>query len=256
MTYRLRNIVVAVGLALIAALLTTFYVANYKKHVRQTEATVTVYVATRDIPQGTPGGDLIRHKWIKPAEVIQRTVVPGAISDPEQVRALLTTEPIYTGEQVSLRRFADHAQQGIRSQLHGTLRAVSLPGTSDELLAGTLHDGDHVDVLANLKTGDCSTCFADRVIARNVLVLTAPSSPSAGAKVGGTTTSEESVVLAVSDSREAQKVFYAVQNSSGWSLVLRPVANAVDSSEDVEGISTMLQDGVSPTNLNRFKGAK
>src|SRR5436305_10091651 len=158
MTYRVRNIAVAVGLALIAALLTTFYVANYKRHVRQSEATVSVYVATRDIPQGTSGADLIKHKWMKAEDVIQRTVVPGAISDPEQVRALLTTQPVFSGEQVSLRRFADHAQQGIRSQLHGTLRAVSLPGTADQLLAGTLHDGDHVDILANLKTGDCSTC--------------------------------------------------------------------------------------------------
>jgi Flp pilus assembly protein CpaB len=252
MTYRLRNIVVAMGLALIAALLTTFYVANYKRHVRQSEATVTVYVAKRDIPQGTPGADLVKHNWIAPAEVIQRTVVPGAISDPEQVRALLTTEPIYTGEQVSLRRFADHTQQGIRSQLHGTLRAVSLPGTGDEILAGTLHDGDHVDVLANLKTGDCSTCFADRIVARNILVLTAPTGPAAGTgKLGGATTGTQSVMLAVSDTREAQKIFYAVQNSSGWSLVLRPVANAVDSREDLETIKPMERDGISPAILKR-----
>jgi len=48
MTYRVRNIFIAVGLAVVAALLTTFYVANYKRHVRQAETTVTVYVATKD----------------------------------------------------------------------------------------------------------------------------------------------------------------------------------------------------------------
>jgi Flp pilus assembly protein CpaB len=254
MTYRLRNIVVAVGLALIAALLTTFYVANYKRHVRQSETTVTVYVAKRDIPQGTSGVDLVKHGWIGPQDVVQRTVVPGAISDPEQVRALLTTEPIYSGEQVSLRRFADHQQQGVRSQLHGTLRAVSVPGTPDQLLAGTLHDGDHVDVVANLKTGDCSTCFADRVIARNVVVLSAANDGAAG-KIGGATQDQQSVMLAVSDSREEQKIFYAVQNAAGWSLALRPVANATDSSEDVEGIGTMVKDGVSPKNLQRLEGS-
>jgi Flp pilus assembly protein CpaB len=256
MTYRLRNIVVAVGLALIAALLTTFYVANYKRHVRQSETTVTVYVAKRDIPQGTPGADLVKHGWMAPQDVIQRTVVPGAISNPEQVGSLLTTQPIYTGEQVSLRRFADHAQQGVRSQLHGTLRAVSIPGTSDALLAGTLHDGDHVDLVANLKTGDCSTCFGVRVVARNVLVLTAPSGGgAAGAKVGGASQDQQSVTLAVGDSREEQKIWYAVQNSAGWSLALRPVANATDSSEDVEVMKTMLQDGVSAKNLQRSEGS-
>ena len=54
MTYRTRNIFIAVGLALIAAMLTMFYVANYKRHVRQDESTVQVYVATKDVPAGRP----------------------------------------------------------------------------------------------------------------------------------------------------------------------------------------------------------
>lgn len=251
MTYRLRNILVAVGLALVAALLTTFYVANYKRHVRQTESTVTVYVAKRDIPVGTAGTDLAKSGWLTTEDVVQRTVAPGAISDPGQLRNLITTQPIYTGEQVTLRRFANHTELGVLSQLHGTLRAISLPGSAEQLLAGTLHDGDHVDVLANLKTGDCSTCFATRMVARGVLVLTAPATTGT-AKVGST--ASQSVVLAVSDSREAQRVFYAVENSAGWTLALRPVANATDSSEDVEGINSMVQAGVSTTNLNRYGG--
>src|SRR6059058_3271011 len=98
MTYRLRNIAVAVGLALVAALLTTFYVANYKRHVQQSESTVTVYVAKRDIPQGTPGADLIKRGWIGTANVAQRTVVPGAISNADQVRNLITSQDVYAGE--------------------------------------------------------------------------------------------------------------------------------------------------------------
>ena len=34
MTYRLRNIVVAVALALVAALLTSYYVTQYQRNVR------------------------------------------------------------------------------------------------------------------------------------------------------------------------------------------------------------------------------
>ncbi len=160
MTYRLRNIIVAIGLALVAALLTTFYVANYKRHVRQDESTVKVFVAKRDIPQGTQGSEILKQGYIGTADVVQRTVVPGAISNPDQVQALLTTQPIFVGEQITLRRFASHAEQGIRAQLHGTLRALSLPGTPDQLLAGTLKDGDHVDLVANIKTGSCVTCLA------------------------------------------------------------------------------------------------
>ena len=251
MTYRVRNIAVAVGLALVAALLTTFYVANYKRHVQQSESTVLVYVAKHDIPQGTTGSDLIKNGWMTTQQVAQRTVVPGAISNPDQVRNLLTSEPIYAGEQVSTRRFADHAEQGVRVQLHGTLRAISIPGTPDEVLAGTLHDGDHVDVMANLKTGDCSTCFAAREVARDVLVLRASSAPTTTGHVasGGT-----SVMLAVHDKGEAQKIWYAVENSAGWALTLRPVANAVDSPENIQGIQSMLKDGATPASIQALTG--
>ncbi|MFL5964406.1 MAG: Flp pilus assembly protein CpaB [Gaiellaceae bacterium] len=253
MTYRIRNIAVAVGLALVAALLTTFYVANYKRHVRQTESTVTIYVAKRDIPQGTPGAELIKSGWIKTQDAVQRTVVPGAISNPDQVRSLITRQDIYAGEQVSLRRFAGHAEQGVRSQLHGTLRALSIPGTPDALLAGTLRDGDHIDVIANLKTGDCSTCFAVRNVARDVLVLRASSTSAVPTtKTGSLATS---VLLAVHDNREAQKIWFAIENSAGWSLALRPVANASDSPEDIEGITSLLKDGASSANLQHYSGA-
>lgn len=239
MTYRARNIAVAVGLALIAALLTTFYVANYKRHVRASESTVKVFVAKKDVPQGTPGTDLLKQGWITSADVAQRSVVPGAISSPEQIASLLTTQMIYAGEQITLRRFATQAQQGIRSQLHGTLRAISIPGTTEQLLSGTLKDGDHVDLVANLKTGSCPLCFAVRVVARDVLVLKAPA-VSASAKVTGTTTS---ATLAVSERYQAQKIFYVLGNAASWTLQLRPVAKAVDSPEDVESNSSVLTDG-------------
>lgn len=250
MTYRVRNIAVAVGLALVAALLTTFYVANYKRHVRADESTVTVYVAKRDIPQGTPGSELVKHGWLTTSEVTQRTVVPGAISNPDQVRSLITRQVVYAGEQVTLRTFAGHAEQGVRVQLHGTLRAVSLTGMPDALLAGTLRDGDHVDVIANLKTGDCSTCFAVRAVARDVLVLRAPPAASTS-KVSNTVSS---VMVAVSDRKEEQKIWYAVQNSAGWALALRPVANATDSPDAVEGIYSLLKDKADASTGSNYVG--
>jgi Flp pilus assembly protein CpaB len=246
MTYRIRNIAVAVGLALVAALLTTFYVANYKRHVRQAETTVKVYVATRDIPQGTPGTALLAHGWVSTADVVQRSVVPGRITSPQQVTPLITTQTIYAGEQITLRRFANEAELGVRSQLHGTLRAISLPGSTDALLAGTLRDGDHVDVVANLKTGSCATCFAVRTIARNLLVLRAPL--GAASKVSGTGT--VSALLAVSDRKEEQKVFFTVGNAASWTLVLRPVANATDSQEYIESALTLLKDGAPASALS------
>jgi len=211
-----------------------------------------VYVAKRDVPQGTSGAEMIKRHLMVTSDVTARTVVPGYVSSPDQVASLLTTQTIFAGEQVTLRRFASHAQQGIRSQLHGPLRALSLPGTNDQLLAGILKDGDHVDVMANLKTGGCATCFAVRVVARNLLVLHAPSTGPDPSKVG---TGNSSVVLAVSDRREGQKVFFAVQNAAGWTLQLRPVANATDTPYDIESGVSVLRDNVTPANLSHFAGS-
>jgi Flp pilus assembly protein CpaB len=201
-----------------------------------------VYVAARDIPSGTPGAELVKKGWLKTEDITSRTLVPGYVTNTDQVRNLITSDDIFAGEQVSLRRFANHAEQGVRVQLHGTLRAISVPGTPDEVLAGTLKDGDYVDVLANLKCGD--NCWADRMVARDVLVLKAPNTGSTASKVTNDGTNQVSVMLAVHDNKEAQKIWYAVQNATGWTLALRPVTNAVTSPEDVEGIASMMKDDV------------
>ena len=60
MTYRLRNITIAIALALVAALLTSFYVSNYQRNVRADETNVAVWVAARDIPAGTTGAGAVQ----------------------------------------------------------------------------------------------------------------------------------------------------------------------------------------------------
>jgi hypothetical protein len=58
----------------------------------------------------------------------------------------------------------------------------------------------------------------------------------------------------VHDRREAQKMFFAVQNASGWGLELRPVANATDSPEDLETVQSLVKDGASAQALKHSLG--
>lgn len=227
MTYRVRNIVIAVGLALVAMLLTLLYVTNYRKSVQHSAATVQVYVASKDIPAGTAGADIVKQHELHALTTPRSDVVPGAISSPQQIDSLVLTAPIYSGEQVTLRRFADAAAQGIRSQLHGTMRALQVAGDGNQLLAGTLQAGDHVDVVASLHHPEPnSTQVAGVIVLHNLLVLIAPST-TAAAKLGSSNTTS-SVVLAVTDT-QAQKLFYVAKNAD-WTLELRPVTDATDSS--------------------------
>jgi Flp pilus assembly protein CpaB len=171
--------------------------------------------------------------------VQQRDVVPGAISTPSSVAGLVLAAPIYAGEQVTVRRFSNVSAQGIRSELKGTLRAVQVSGDPNQLLAGTLQAGDHVDLVANLRTDAASTQSATKIVLRDLLVLTPPADPALG-KVSSSGNSD-SAILAVTDT-QVQRLFFVMKNAD-WTLELRPVVGAVDSPDRIDTLSTVLGGG-------------
>lgn len=264
MTYRLRNIVIAVALAAVAALLTSFYVSNYKRQVQEKEQSVTVLVATRDIPAGTAGAEVVKQGLLTPQKIARRHVLPGAVSSASEVEKLLAAERIYAGEQVTTRRFQLVRESGIRAQLSGTMRAVQIAGDPHQLLAGTLKAGDRVDVVAafayTLPERGSEKFSASRVVLRDLLVLRAPSAPSKTGKITGN--EELSVQLAVTDS-QARKLLFTITNArassttgTGWALQLRPVSDAADSPENVETLESVLKDGLSRKQFTRLYGGE
>ena len=172
MTYRLRNILIAVGLAVVAALLTVFYVSNYKSSVRSDSETVSVLVAAQDIPQGMLGQQIIERKMLATQEIPRKAIVNGTIAAPEDISGLIATQPIYIGEQVTARRFGPLEAAGVRDQLRGTWRVMQIKGNDAQLLSGVLTPGDHVDVIGNIKfpSEDGQKHFS-KVVLIDVLVL-------------------------------------------------------------------------------------
>jgi Flp pilus assembly protein CpaB len=254
MTYRLRNIGIAVALAIVAALLTTFYVTNYKRTVQQGEEKVPVYVAAHDIALGTSGADVAQRNMLRVEHVPRRSVVPGAISQPDQVDELVAVEPIYAGEQISTRRFRTAEEQGVRAQLKGNLRAMQLPGSEHQLLAGTLEDGDRVDVVGTWLLPEAGQNHIARVVLRDLLVLQAPETSRVSSKIGSNPDSPFATMLAVTDA-QAQKLWWISQNGE-WSLELRPVTDAADSPERLDNARTLALDGLSGRERRRVSGGR
>jgi pilus assembly protein CpaB len=252
MTYQLRNVVVAVVLGLLAAVLVTVYVTNYRKHVQHGAQNVDVLVATTDIPAGTSGATIVAGHMMKALTVPRTALTPGAISSPDQIVRLVSTDEIMSGEQVSTRRFGNSQELGVRAQLKGTMRAIEVAAANpNQVLAGTLRTGDHVDLVANIKDeGGSGAAHFDRIVLRNLLVLRAPTAP--GTKTGNIgSQAAENVMLAVRDS-QSSKLYYAVKNADpnyspdgGWALELRPVTNPADSQTDVQDFFTIIFDGLS-----------
>jgi len=172
MTYRLRNIAIAVALAVLAAMMTSFYVKQQKQDIQQGQVLTTVWVAKADFPAGTAGDDISGQ--LASTQVAKSSVTPGAIVQPEDLAGKVTSEPIYAGEQVSLLRFATEGEQGIRAQLTGNLRAFQLPGDANQLLSGTLETGDHVDVVGAWEVKSADSQNVSRIVLRDILVLQAP----------------------------------------------------------------------------------
>jgi Flp pilus assembly protein CpaB len=246
MTYRVRNIGIAVALAVVAALLTSFYVTNYKRHVQRGEDHVTVLVAKHDIPVGTAGSDAVG--MLSTTQVPRRSVVPGSISNPDEIKSLVASQETFAGEQITTQRFTSIAQTGVEGQLKGNLRAFQVAGDQNQLLAGTVKDNDHVDLVAAITSSGNSQVFS-RVVLRDLKVLQAPSGPAPGSKITGGVGQTTSALLAMTDS-QAQKYQWVLANSNSssgdsWHLELRPVTHATDSPDHLDSFATVLRDGLS-----------
>jgi Flp pilus assembly protein CpaB len=185
---------------------------------------------------------------LKEQTVPRKSIVAGAISTPDQLSQYVATQDVYEGEQVSTRRFAPPSEQGIRAQIKGTQRAYQLPGTADQLLAGTIQNGDHVDVVGTWQVADGTGGtgpLVSRVVIRDVLVLRAPEGTSS-TKVTSPGQGGESVQLRVTDA-QAQKLLWIQKNGEGngegYFLTLRPPNNALDSSNTIQDSRLMQFDG-------------
>jgi|SRR5579884_225457 len=251
MTYRARSIVIAAVLVVMATMLMTLYLTNYKRSVERSQQHVGVYVAAKDIPAGTSGQDVMDKGYLRTEQVLRQSVVPGAISSPKQLATLVAGQEVFAGEQVSINSFSTVAQSGLRGFLRGNVRAVQIAGDPNQVLAGTLQTGDHVDLVANIKIDPQNDVFVDRVVLRNLRVLHAPTTSDVS-KLSGPTSQTVPVMLAVTDT-QVQKLLYTVSNE-GWTLALRPVVKASDSQEIVETLRTLVSDGLGFKELTVARG--
>jgi Flp pilus assembly protein CpaB len=221
-----------------------------------------VLVAATDIPAGTSGAAIVSGHMLAKKTIPRTALVPGAISSPDQIARLVSTQEVMIGEQVTKSRFGGASELGVRAQLKGTLRAVQIAADPNQVLAGTLRNGDHVDLVGNMKvessTGGNSVHY-DRVVLRDLLVLRAPTLPDAKS-ADLSSTQKYNVMLAVTDS-QASKLSFVTKNADpnaapdgGWWLQLRPVTNGADSPENIESIGTILLDGLNPAERARVIG--
>jgi Flp pilus assembly protein CpaB len=232
-----RNFLLPGVLAALAAALTLVYVAHAAGKTKTApQSYASAYVVTRDVAAGTPGSEVARLSRL--VRVPTNAVVPDAVRSPLELAGRIAVDPIYRGQQLTIRTFGGLQQQGVLAHLSGRMRVMQIAGDANQLLAGTLHAGDRVDVVASLKTSDKQLAYGITVL-RGLLVVRAPSAGS-GAQAGGAT-STYSATLSLTDT-QAQTLFFVTKNGD-WSLVLRPVVRSADGAGFVDSIQSVLGGG-------------
>jgi Flp pilus assembly protein CpaB len=177
--------------------------------------------------------------------VLQRNLVPGFVTDPKALADLYVTRPLFTNEQLTLDSFGKASARGVQGQLTGTDRAIAIKGSPQQLLAGTLRAGDHVDVTATWSIGSSgsSDIRVSRIILRDIIVLHAP---AAGAKATVTSgpNNEATAQLKLSDT-EARQLFWMMENGE-WSLVLRSPLQAANGKDSYDDSVQLLKPALPP----------
>jgi Flp pilus assembly protein CpaB len=241
---RLRNLMLPVALAALAVVLIGIYIVSYRNSVTNGAGLVKVVVAARDIPAGTKGSAVASGGYLKTQTVPRRAVVPGSVVSGAPLTSLVSTNPIYKGEQITLRQFGPIAQAGVFAKFSGKQRAVALAGEPTQLLAGTLSDGDHVDVVATVDYSSRGVARStSRVVLRNLLVL------EAAGQVDVSSGEKTSATLVMND-RQTQTLAWATENST-WFLTLRPTARPRNSKATLETLKTFLGRGLPPSEAAR-----
>jgi Flp pilus assembly protein CpaB len=214
-------ITVAAGAAVLGGAILIMFLSAYRDSLTGADGTYKVLVANVLIEPGSPADAIAGDKMYEITSVEKADIEGAAVRNPDAIKGMVTTTPIYPGEQLTTADF--RPQNGsLGDQIRGRERAISLPFTPYGGLAGDLKAGDHVDVIGLFQL-DPESGAADRpvskILMQDALVLKVPSNEE-----GVGSDSEQAVVLRGTD-EEASKLAFTAEYGIPW-LALRPTTGA------------------------------
>jgi len=224
--------------ALAAAALLLVYLAKYRDSLNNSNESVTVLVATRLIPEGTPGSQVASQHWYKQDEVQRRDLQDGAITAPSQISGKIAGSDVFPGTQLTTTEFASAPDNSASIKLTGEQRAVAIP----------------LDKNGIPKQGAQQRPVM-KVIAQDVQVLFVPSATSST----DSTPTNGSIVVKLPDPNTASQVSFAADNGKIWLTVRAPDgSNGFTSPLDKANFMTLEQElfGVKPVAVERSFGGK
>jgi len=265
MTYSVRNIVIALALAIAAAAGVLVYTSSYKDQVTRDQERVEVMVASQDIPVGTPGEKAAGMMAIK--EVLRTDVTPGSLTTSGGLEGKVTSQTVFAGQQVVAAVFQTPTTQAASLSLDKTERGVRVNVDFASGALGAIKAGDKIDVFATFKIDPAAVegdVFVSRRLLTDVRVLEAPQpDPEAGpGKLSEQeeATKDQTLMLAVSQADATKLTFIQGLGKSNegavvlWTAVRPPDGQAEEMAVTIENVESMLSDGVPLAELKEKYG--
>jgi len=265
MSYSVRNIVIALILAVVAAGLVIMYTSNVKHNADQSIKTTTVVVAKGDIVAGTPLNTLVDGGAFTTRQVATKDVVPGAFTSISSLNtSLATATNITAGAQITPAMFSDSKDTAIVNQIHGTMRAVQLAFNANRVLGGTLKAGDHVDIFGEMtiQSSRNNSSYSQQTVAARIItnvevlstydtgVATVPLTSASGANSASGTddgSGGDAVILAVP--QNVLPDLMLIRAGGEFWMALRPGHGAQDTGQSVATPCTTFGVGLTAVQL-------
>jgi len=149
-----RNLIISFVLALAAAGALFAYTSHVRKSAESTTNSVTVIVATHDVPVGTTVDDARSQGYLSYRSVRQSDVADGAITSFGAVSGQVITQNLYNGDELTVNRVGARSTQTPAYRVTGNFRAIRVPFNPNSGLLSDLSVNDRVDVMTSYRTND------------------------------------------------------------------------------------------------------
>lgn len=145
---RSLSLLLALTTGAVASLMVYLYVNRIETRTVQGQRTRPVLVASRFLPAGATGEQILEAGAFRVEDTPVRYLAPGALASPDQLEGIVLADDVQSGEALTSQRFEASQQEAFLSNFPKGTEALSLPLEHVRGIAGHLAPGDRINAYA------------------------------------------------------------------------------------------------------------
>jgi Flp pilus assembly protein CpaB len=172
---RSLSLLLALTTGAVASLMVYMYVTGVETRTVQGQQTRPVLVASRFLPAGSTGEQILEAGAFRVEKTPVRYLAPGALTSPDQLEDIVLADDVQSGEPLTTQRFEASQQEAFLSNFPEGTEALALPLERVRGIGGHLAAGDRINAYAtatdwtHLLQGDAFRQFSNSLDITKVL---------------------------------------------------------------------------------------